>query len=223
MLLPADRGVDRTQEYTKPMRRRTTSISNLAAFKLSLIAGVWIAAQSALASDFPGYWDADVTPVLCLMGSRSGWVYDGESQLTEPGPVTARVLIGRFHEGAENTLAHVAGLDIEPLFVHLQVFPSVRLRMDDVAVTKVVWNFDGDDVAPIVDSEEENDQFPVYLLGGEEASRFVSALENGQAPVVSVRLSDAQEIEVPITTTGFHVARSMMQTCITESGNLAED
>ena len=154
------------------------------------------------------------------MAGESGLVYDEEFNSYEPGPVTARIVIGRFHVGAENTLARIAGLEIEPLFINLQVITSLSLRSDDVSVAEVAVILGDDEVTPILDSEWEYDDLPVSYLGGNEASQFVKMLERGDSPVVSVRLSNSDTIDVPVSRTGFEIAQAMMQTCVKNSGKL---
>ena len=206
------------------------------ASKLILVAAMWGTSQNTVAHDLFDQWDADVTPILCLMAGESGLIYDEQYNSYEPGPVTVRVVIGRFHTGAENTLSRIKGLEIEPLFINLQVITSISSRSEDVTVTEsglqyeVIEAGDGpvpgpDDtvevVSPILDSEREHDDLPLSYLGGNEANRFVQMLERADSPVVSVKLSNSNAIDVPISKTGFEVARSMMRTCINEAGKLA--
>jgi hypothetical protein len=202
------------------MKSPSSSFRSVTACRLGVIFGFSAISQSALAHDLFDQWDADLTPILCLMASESGLEYDEEFDSYEPGPVTARIVIGRFHVGAENTLARIVGLEIEPLFINVQVLTSLSLRSDDVTVAEVAVILGDDEVTPILDSEWEHDDLPVSYLGGNEASQFVSVLERGDSPVVSVRLSNSDTIDVPVSRTGFEVARAMMQTCVTNSGTL---
>jgi hypothetical protein len=202
------------------MKYLNESFRSVAAFKLSLVLVLWGISQNALAHDLFDQWDADVTPILCLLAGESGLVFDEQYNSYEPGPVTARVVIGRFHAGAENTLARIKGLEIEPLFINLQVITWLSLRSDDVTVTEVEVILGDDKVTPILDSEWEHDDLPISYLGGDEANRFVEMLARGDSPVVSVRLDNSKKIDVPISRTGFEVARAMMQTCVKESENL---
>tara|TARA_R110002096_G_C14577740_1_gene721050 strand:- start:71 stop:688 length:618 start_codon:yes stop_codon:yes gene_type:complete len=191
------------------------------ASKLILVAAMWGTSQNTVAHDLFDQWDADVTPILCLMAGESGLIYDEQYNSYEPGPVTVRVVIGRFHTGAENTLSRIKGLEIEPLFINLQVITSISSRSEDVTVTEIKVLLGDEAVSPILDSEREHDDLPLSYLGGNEANRFVQMLERADSPVVSVKLSNSNAIDVPISKTGFEVARSMMRTCINEAGKLA--
>lgn len=202
------------------MKRLNSSFRSVTAFRLVLIFFLWAISQNALAHDLFDQWDADVTPILCLIAGESGLVYDEEYNSYEPGPVTARLVIGRFHVGAENTLARIKGLEIEPLFINLQVITSLSLRSEDVTVAEVAVILGDDEVMPILDPEWEYDDLPVSYLGGKVASQFVEMLERGDSPIVSVMLSNSEKIDVPVSKTGFEVARAMMQTCIKNSGKL---
>ena len=196
------------------------SFRSLATLSFGLILSCLVSTSNALAHDLFDQWDADVTPILCLMAGESGLVYDEEYNSYEPGPVTARLVIGRFHEGAENTLARIDGLEIEPLIINLQVITSLSLRSGDVTVTDVAVILGDDEVKPILDPEWEHDDLPISYLGGNEANRFVEMLARGDSPVVSVRLSNSDTIDVTVSKTGFEVARAMMQACIENSGKL---
>lgn len=199
------------------------SIAGVATFRLGLIISSLATAQNALAHDLFDQWDADVTPNLCLVAGESGLVYDEEHNSYEPGPVTARIAIGRFHVGAENTLARIEGLEIEPLFINLQIITSLSLRADGVTVAKTVVTLGDDEVTPILDAEWGHEDLPVSYLGGNEASRFAAMLEQGESPIVSVRLSNSETIDVPVSQRGFEVAREMMRTCVKESAKLKID
>lgn len=182
--------------------------------KLTVAVGILACLQVAEAHDVFERWDPDVTPILCALVSESGWELEEKYQTYEPGPVTVRTFIGSFHSGAENTLAYLTDLDPYPFFINLQVVTSLEKRVNEVSVSEIEIQLGEDSVAPIVDTKRKEESLPVIYLGGSDAERFVEMLERNQSPVVFVGLSDSSSYEVPISTTGFDVARAMMATCM---------